>query len=76
MQAKLNGRDYFLLVDTGTSITIIDKPVAEALRLPRGERMNLLGVSGQIESTITRLQSLELDRVRSKTRKSRSPIWG
>lgn len=64
LKAKLNGHEYLLLLDTGAAITVIDKPVADALRLPPGERMNVLGASGQGETTITRLQSLELGRVK------------
>lgn len=64
VNAKLNGREYVMLLDTGAAITVIDKPVAEALRLPPGERMNVLGASGQGESVVTRLASIELGRVK------------
>lgn len=64
VNAKLNGREYVMLLDTGAAITVIDKPVAEVLHLPPGERMNVLGASGQGESVVTRLASVELGRVR------------
>lgn len=64
VNAKLNGREYAMLLDTGAAITVVDKPVAEALHLPPGERMNVLGASGQGESVVTRLASVELGRVK------------
>lgn len=64
VNAKLNGREYAMLLDTGAAITVIDKPVAEVLHLPPGERMNVLGASGQGESVVTRLASIELGRVK------------
>jgi len=60
VDVRLNGREYSMLLDTGAGITVIDKPAAEALRLPPGESMNLLGISGQGESAVATLDSLQI----------------
>jgi len=60
VEVKLNGRDYLMMLDTGAGITVIDQPVAEALHLPPGESMNVLGASGQGAASITRLASLQI----------------
>lgn len=62
----LNGREYLMMLDTGAGITVVDQPVAEALRLPPGESMNVLGVSGQGQASVTRLASLQIGSVRLK----------
>jgi hypothetical protein len=59
----LNGREYLMMLDTGAGITVVDQPVAEALRLPPGEIMNVLGASGQGEASVTRLASLQIGSV-------------
>ncbi|GIV20854.1 MAG: hypothetical protein KatS3mg023_2605 [Armatimonadota bacterium] len=61
---KLNGREYLMMLDTGAGITVVDQPVAEALRLPPGESMNVLGASGQGEASVTSLASLQIGNVR------------
>lgn len=63
VEVKLNGRDYLMMLDTGAGITVIDQPVAEALHLPSGESMNVLGASGQGAASVTRLASLQIGRV-------------
>lgn len=63
VEVKLNGRDYLMMLDTGAGITVIDQPVAEALHLPPGESMNVLGASGQGAASITRLASLQIGSV-------------
>ncbi len=60
VEVKLNGRDYLMMLDTGAGITVIDQPVAQALHLPPGERMNVLGASGQGAASVTRLASLQI----------------
>ncbi|MEJ5251802.1 MAG: aspartyl protease family protein [Chthonomonadetes bacterium] len=64
VNARLNGREYTMLLDTGAAITVIDAPVAQALNLPPGESLNVLGASGQGAASVTRLASLELGRVK------------
>ncbi|MCS6830294.1 MAG: retroviral-like aspartic protease family protein [Armatimonadota bacterium] len=64
VEVKLNGHEYVMMVDTGAGITVIDQPVAEALRLPAGESMNVLGAGGQGAASITRLASLQLGSVK------------
>lgn len=61
---KLNGREYLMMLDTGAGITVVDQPVAEALHLPPGESMNVLGASGQGKASVTRLTSLQIGSVR------------
>jgi len=63
VEVKLNGRDYLMMLDTGAGITVIDQPVSEALHLPSGESMNVLGASGQGAASVTRLASLRIGRV-------------
>lgn len=63
VQVKLNGREYLMMLDTGAGITVVDQPVAEALRLPPGDSMNVLGASGQGSASVTRLSSLQIGNV-------------
>ncbi|MGC8784159.1 MAG: aspartyl protease family protein [Armatimonadota bacterium] len=63
VEVKLNGRDYLMMLDTGAGITVIDQPIAEALHLPLGESMNVLGASGQGAASVTRLASLQIGSV-------------
>ncbi len=60
---RLNGHEYTMLLDTGAGITVVDRPVAQALRLPAGETMNVLGASAQDTAEVTRLGSLEIGKV-------------
>jgi predicted aspartyl protease len=66
VEAKLNGQEYVMMLDTGAAITVVDTPVAEALRLAPGESINVLGASGQGAATVTRLASLQIGRVTLK----------
>jgi len=63
VEVKLNGREYLMMLDTGAGITVVDQPVAEALRLPPGETFNLLGASGPGAASVTRLASLQMGSV-------------
>jgi predicted aspartyl protease len=64
VEVKLNGQEYVMMLDTGAAITVVDTPVAEALRLPLGESINVLGASGQGAATVTRLSSLQIGSVK------------
>lgn len=63
VEVKLNGREYVMMLDTGAGITVIDQPAAEALHLPPGESMNVLGASGQGAASVTRLASLQISNI-------------
>lgn len=63
LEARLNGREYLMMLDTGAAITVVDANAAKALGLPPGEPLNLLGASGQGASSVTTLESLQLGSV-------------
>lgn len=59
-------RNRFLMLDTGAAITVIDSQTANALRLPRGPSINLLGASGKGEAYLSRLRRLQIGNVTLK----------
>ncbi|MDW8290155.1 MAG: retropepsin-like aspartic protease, partial [Armatimonadota bacterium] len=60
VEAKLNGRDYVMMLDTGAAITVVDQNAAKELKLPAGESLNLLGASGQGTASVATLDRLQL----------------
>ncbi len=63
-RATIDGEDVgFFLIDTGSSLTVVDKAVADRLNLPQVGRGRVRGVGGVEEVTYSVIQNLKVDRL-------------
>jgi hypothetical protein len=58
-KAFLNGRDAgFFLLDTGSSLTVVDRAVAGRFKLAEGPKVQVTGIGGRVDSPLVKLDSL------------------
>ena len=58
--ARLNGRDTEVILDTGASITTVNRDYARSIGLPQGMKVSARGAGGDVEAEIVSGVTLEI----------------
>ena len=62
--ARLNGHETEVILDTGASITTVNRAYARSIGLPKGQKVSARGAGGEVEAEIVSGVTLEIDGTR------------
>lgn len=62
--ARLNGHETEVILDTGASITTVNRAYARSIGLPEGQKVSARGAGGEVEAEIVSGVTLEIDGTR------------